>query len=45
LQAALELCLRGAKKDDLVMLMGRQFAALLPGGHTKAQQMLDETSE
>ncbi|HRJ06778.1 MAG TPA: Mur ligase family protein [Candidatus Saccharibacteria bacterium] len=45
LQEAFDLVLRGAKKDDLVLLVGREFAALEPGGLTKAHRMLEATDE
>jgi UDP-N-acetylmuramoyl-L-alanyl-D-glutamate--2,6-diaminopimelate ligase len=44
-QEAFDLTVRGAKKDDLVLLIGRSFAALEPDGTTKAHRMLDVHDE
>jgi UDP-N-acetylmuramoyl-L-alanyl-D-glutamate--2,6-diaminopimelate ligase len=41
LQEAFDLVRRGAKKDDLVLLVGKEYAGLEPDGGTKAQRMMD----
>jgi UDP-N-acetylmuramyl tripeptide synthase len=44
-KAALELVKRGAKKDDLILLVGREFAQLQSNGDTLAHQMVEATDE
>ena len=45
LEAAVELVTRGAKKDDLVLLVGREFAARETDNTTKAQRLLEHKGE
>ena len=45
MQAALELMKRGAKKDDLLLLIGRDFTARQPNGQTKAHSMFEVAGE
>jgi UDP-N-acetylmuramyl tripeptide synthase len=45
MQAALELCQRGAKKDDIILLLGKDFAALQPDNTTYAHHMLEAPGE
>lgn len=45
LEAALELVMRGAKKDDLVLLIGREFAARESDNGTKAHRLLEGKGE
>lgn len=46
MKGALELAKRGAKKDDLVLLLGRDFAELTPdGATTRAHQMVGALGE
>ena len=45
LEASLELVLRGAKKDDLVLLIGREYAARESDNTTKAHRLLEGKSE
>ena len=45
MKAALDLAKRGAKKDDLVLLLGREFAELTPDGRTRAHEMVEASGE
>lgn len=45
MQAALDLTKRGAKKDDLILLLGREFAELTPDGDTRAHSMVEAPNE
>lgn len=40
LQTGIDVTLRGAKKDDVVLLLGKEFGARQPDGTTKAYQMV-----
>lgn len=44
-EAALELVARGAKKDDLVLLVGKQYAARESDNATRAHRMLEPNGE
>ena len=45
MKAALDLAKRGAKKDDLVLLLGRDFAELTPDGKTRSHEMIEAPGE
>jgi UDP-N-acetylmuramyl pentapeptide synthase len=45
IDAALDVLLRAAKREDLVLLAGKKFAAHTADGKTKAHQMLEEKGE
>jgi UDP-N-acetylmuramyl tripeptide synthase len=45
MKSALDLAKRGAKKDDLLLLLGREFAALQPDGTTLAHHMVEAPGE
>ena len=42
LQAAVDVAMRGAKTDDLLLLVGKEFSAPQENGTTKAHQMIGE---
>jgi UDP-N-acetylmuramoyl-L-alanyl-D-glutamate--2,6-diaminopimelate ligase len=42
---ALDITLRGAKKDDSVLLLGTQFATVESGNITRAHRMIEATGE
>lgn len=44
-RSAFDLMRRGAKKDDLILFVGREVGGLQPDGRTKAHEMLGVTGE
>jgi len=45
LQSALDLMRRGAKKDDIVLLIGREVGALQPDGRSYAHRLVEASHE
>ena len=43
LQTAVDVAMRGAKRDDLLLLVGKDFSSTAEGDITKAHQMIKET--